>query len=71
MSVYQFERKYVLNKFLSSPDVFWQMNALMQSMVTPMLEREGYVNLPSSEKVLAGLIACGERFGRISRMVLV
>ncbi|ECB9580825.1 Crp/Fnr family transcriptional regulator [Listeria monocytogenes] len=65
VSVYQFERKYVLNKFLSSPDIFWQMNALMQSMVTPILEREGYVNLPSSEKVLAGLIACGERFGRI------
>lgn len=65
VSVYQFERKYVLNKLLSSPDVFWQMNTLMQSMVSPMLEREAYVNLPSSEKVLAGLIACGERFGRI------
>ncbi|EII2609001.1 TPA: Crp/Fnr family transcriptional regulator, partial [Listeria innocua] len=65
VSVYQFERKYVLNKLLSSPDVFWQMNSLMQSMVSPMLEREAYVNLPSSEKVLAGLIACGERFGRI------
>lgn len=65
VSVYQFERKYVLNTLLSSPDVFWQMNSLMQSMVSPMLEREAYVNLPSSEKVLAGLIACGERFGRI------
>ncbi|EIR7349719.1 TPA: Crp/Fnr family transcriptional regulator [Listeria innocua] len=65
VSVYQFERKYVLNKLLSTPDVFWQMNSLMQSMVSPMLEREAYVNLPSSEKVLAGLIACGERFGRI------
>ncbi|MBC2138769.1 Crp/Fnr family transcriptional regulator [Listeria innocua] len=65
VSVYQFERKYVLNKLLSSPDVFWQMNSLMQSMISPMLEREAYVNLPSSEKVLAGLIACGERFGRI------
>ncbi|EQC0707134.1 Crp/Fnr family transcriptional regulator [Listeria innocua] len=65
VSVYQFERKNVLNKLLSSPDVFWQMNSLMQSMVSPMLEREAYVNLPSSEKVLAGLIACGERFGRI------
>ncbi|MBC1903814.1 Crp/Fnr family transcriptional regulator [Listeria innocua] len=65
VSVYQFERKYVLNKLLSSPDVFWQMNSLMQSMVSPMLEREAYANLPSSEKVLAGLIACGERFGRI------
>lgn len=65
VSVYQFERKYVLGKFLSSPDVFWQMNTLMQSMIQPILEREAYVNLPSNEKVLAGLIACGERFGRI------
>ncbi|MBC1375058.1 Crp/Fnr family transcriptional regulator [Listeria sp. FSL L7-0091] len=65
VSVYQFERKYVLNKLLSSPEVFWQMNNLMQSMVAPILEREAYVNLPSSEKVLAGLIACGERFGRM------
>lgn len=65
VSIYQFERKYVLGKFLSSPDVFWHMNTLMQNMVEPILERESYVNLPSSEKVLAGLIACGERFGRI------
>lgn len=65
VSVFQFERKYVLSKFLSSPDVFWQMNTLMQNMLQPILEREAYVNLPSSEKVLAGLIACGERFGRI------
>lgn len=34
-------------------------------MVIFMLEWEGYVNFFFSEKVLVGLIVCGERFGRI------
>ncbi|WP_439443739.1 Crp/Fnr family transcriptional regulator [Listeria aquatica] len=63
VSAYRFESSYVREKLAQEkPDLFLQ---LANQAAFPAFEREAKVHLPSDEKILAGLIIIGKKFGRL------
>ncbi|EUJ33661.1 hypothetical protein MFLO_00375 [Listeria floridensis FSL S10-1187] len=62
VSAYCFKRSYVRAELEQQNNLLYR---LAKETLTPALEREAVVHLPSNEKILAGLLTIGTKFGRL------
>ncbi|WP_239255643.1 Crp/Fnr family transcriptional regulator [Listeria ilorinensis] len=65
VTAFRFERDYVRHIFHEKKETDAYLFQSARLEIEPILAREMHIHLPSDQKVLAGLLEIGEKFGRL------